>query len=261
MKKKIIGFLHFSGLILVIFSLVVGFSAYAISDVASAISKTSSTKLISSRADSSSFLFNLRRNISEMPIVSNNESAIKFNPTINTNVPSGDTTNTGATMSSNSNSNGGIGIGTRGIVDAGDVKYGTFGSNVGGGDYWFPASIHTTDNAYIGGMLTVNSGHILLTGSNKVIEWGNGAYIKQEDTHLAFRSGGKYYFDNKVGIGTTNPDADLRVMGTVKANDFVANNGKYGISEYYKMQGSNGESCVMNFTNGLLTYSNCPLAE
>lgn len=253
--KKLMGFLHLTGLVLVIFSLVVGFSAFAVSDASRSINKAQSSKLLNTRVDSASFLTSLRRNVAEMPTISTTDSVIKFNSNVSAQESSRANVNNKYTPSNN------VPISSNSVTKAEDIKTGTFGTNVGGGDYWFPASIHTEDNAYLGGMLTINSGHILLLGSNKVIEWGNGAYIKQENNHLAFRSGGEYYFDNKVGIGTTNPDADLTVNGAVKANDFVTDNGKFGISEYYKIPMENGENCVMAFTSGLLTYSNCPLAQ
>jgi len=62
----------------------------------------------------------------------------------------------------------------------------------------------------------------------------------------------------KVGINTTNPDATLRVNGSVKANYFIAYNGQYGVTKTVKVKGNNNQNCNLNFTNGLLTSTSCP---
>jgi hypothetical protein len=88
-----------------------------------------------------------------------------------------------------------------------------------------------------------------------------GPVLRLGDNMLKFINGNTYYFDDKVGINTPNPDATLRVNGTLKANYYIAYNGKYGITNNYKVKDSGGGNCVLSFTNGLLTYSNCSLTE
>jgi len=63
--------------------------------------------------------------------------------------------------------------------------------------------------------------------------------------------------NDNVGINTFNPDETFRVNGTLKANYYIAYNGKYGLTKNHRIKDSNGDNCVLSFTNGLLTYSNC----
>lgn len=85
-----------------------------------------------------------------------------------------------------------------------------------------------------------------------------GPVLQLGDNMLRFIDGNTYYFDDKVGINTQNPDATLRVNGTLKANYYIAYNGKYGITNSYNVKSPNGGNCTMSFTNGLLTSSSCP---
>lgn len=79
------------------------------------------------------------------------------------------------------------------------------------GHFIFDNSISFNDaiNANFG--INVGGSNIILDPVNSAIEWGNGAYLKQNETHFVFGGGSKYFFDNKVGIGTNNPLANLHI--------------------------------------------------
>lgn len=87
------------------------------------------------------------------------------------------------------------------------------------------------------------------TGSNKL-------YINNDD------NGALIYGDfagDKVGINTTNPDATLRVNGSMKANNYYSANGNVGISNTVKLRSTYNQPCTMTFENGLLTATTCPV--
>ncbi len=142
------------------------------------------------------------------------------------------------------------------LVLAEDVKPGIFGANFTGSykDYFFPARLT------VGNALIVNGGITVSQDLPAVLRFlpDRGPVLRAETNILKFIDGAKYYFDNNVGIKTTNPEATLHVNGTLRANYYIAYNGQYGLTQAYSLKANNGQNCVMNFTNGLLTNSTCP---
>jgi hypothetical protein len=137
------------------------------------------------------------------------------------------------------------------IIFAEDVSAGTFGLNTGGGNYIFPGSV-----SMVGGL---NAGDII---TNSSLSFARGPMIKPSvNAGLQFQYADSYYFDNNVGIGIANPTVKLQVNGALKANYYIAYNGKYGITNSYAVKAANGGNCIMDFTNGLLTSTDCPIGK
>lgn len=108
------------------------------------------------------------------------------------------------------------------------------------------------------------SGYENATGSGNVFLGNSAGYYETGSNKLYIDNDGNdalIYGDfaaGKVGINTTNPDANLRVNGTLKANYYIAYDGQYGLTKTVMVKGSNNQNCNLNFTNGLLTSTNCP---
>jgi len=112
---------------------------------------------------------------------------------------------------------------------------------------------------YRAGAGNIGSGNIMI-GYNVTGKSGdsNKLYINN-DSNIPLIYGD--FAADRVGINTDNPDATLRVNGSIKANNYYAVNGKVGLSKSYSLKAFNGKSCTMTFSNGLLTSSSCPTIE
>ncbi|MBE3128078.1 MAG: hypothetical protein IMZ60_00155 [Actinobacteria bacterium] len=68
---------------------------------------------------------------------------------------------------------------------------------------------------------------------------------------------------HKVGIGTLNPFQKLHVAGNILANGTInatggfGVNGKSGLTANYHMLNSASVQCWMNYTGGIMTWSDC----
>jgi hypothetical protein len=71
--------------------------------------------------------------------------------------------------------------------------------------------------------------------------------IRVESGAFKFIKGGSYIFDNNV-----------RTVGSIKANDYIAGNGSQGITRKVSVKGSNNQNCSLTFIDGLLTATTCP---
>jgi len=134
----------------------------------------------------------------------------------------------------------------------------TGGDNTAYGSQALSSNTSGSGNTALG--LGAGAGSI---GSNNVFIGYNAGYNETGSNKLYINndsSGALIYGDfasDKVGINTTNPDATLRVNGSIKANSYYAANGNVGLSNTYNLKASNGQNCAMTFSNGLLTASTC----
>ena len=140
-------------------------------------------------------------------------------------------------------------------ISAEDVMPGIFGANIASDykNYFFPAQLT------IGSALIVNGGITVSRNLPSELRFlpDRGPVLRTESNILKFIDGNTYYFDNKIGVKTTNPQATLDVNGSIRAVDYYAN-GNRGLSASYSLKGSNGQNCSQTFTDGLLTASTCP---
>jgi len=148
---------------------------------------------------------------------------------------------------------------TSALILAENIKPGFFGENVFGNykDYFFPSRLTVNNSLMVGGGITVSQ------SLPSVLSFlpDRGPVLRADHNVLKFLDGEKYYFDNNVGIKTTNPTATFHVNGTLKAGNYIASNGQYGLTKAYSLKGSNNQNCSMIFTNGLLTGSTCPILD
>ncbi len=102
-------------------------------------------------------------------------------------------------------------INSQGIISAGKIYSESIipGQLIGNFSFANYVDFNSTINANNG--INVNGSNIILNALNSSIEWGNGAYLSQKLTHFVFAGGGKYYFDNSIGIGLENPQANLHI--------------------------------------------------
>jgi len=123
----------------------------------------------------------------------------------------------------------------------------------GGINYASSNNVALGDSA---GYSTTGSGNVFLghqagyneTGSNKL-------YIANSNSDTLIYGD---FAGDKVGINTINPDATLRVNGSMKANNYYSANGNVGLTKVVKLRSTYNQPCTMSFENGLMIATTCP---
>lgn len=123
------------------------------------------------------------------------------------------------------------------VINAGNVSAGTFGSNTGGGNYNFPASVAANSGVFM--VNAYGQGQIVLNSNGTY--YGNISNPSAQVWSLGYSSGGtaigtsvlSWNSSGNVGIGTTAPAMALDVNGSINSNSYVYSNELYSRDNLY----------------------------
>lgn len=170
---------------------------------------STNTKLLvqaSSTNDTSNFVFKVIDSSQNPLFIIRNDGTIG----VDTSNLSGGTLNVNGLVSSQN--------GFTGSVSAANVTAGTFGNNTGGGNYAFPGQLTTHSYFNIDDFDGGAGYDSLISRDSMLMTWGSGLVVgsyAKGTTPLTsagdFAVQNQSYFGGEVGIGTTNPGANLQV--------------------------------------------------